>query len=98
MMALRIGYARCSTDKQHLTAQRDRLICVGVAPTQIYVDHGLTYTNREPQPRCMRPAGVGECDTAEIRILWDPRCAAAPTTRGVAHFGRSTWAARDNNE
>ena len=98
MTELKIGYARVSTVDQDLEVQREALAALGVDPKRIYVDHGLTYTNREPQPRCMRPAGVGECDTAEIRILWDPRCAAAPTTRGVAHFGPSTWAARDNNE
>jgi DNA invertase Pin-like site-specific DNA recombinase len=30
-----IGYARCSTDKQDLTAQRERLIEFGVAADRI---------------------------------------------------------------
>jgi Resolvase, N terminal domain len=39
------GYARCSTDAQNLTAQRDRLRELGVAEERIYLDHGLTGTN-----------------------------------------------------
>src|ERR1017187_10043227 len=42
-----IGYARCSTDAQDLTAQRDGLIALGVTPERIYGDHGLTGTNRD---------------------------------------------------
>jgi DNA invertase Pin-like site-specific DNA recombinase len=42
-----IGYARCSTDTQDLTAQRDRLRELGVAEDRIYLDHGLTGPNRK---------------------------------------------------
>lgn len=41
-----IGYASCSTDAQDLTAQRETLTALGVQPDRIYVDHGLTGTNR----------------------------------------------------
>jgi len=41
-----VEYARCSTDRQDLTAQRDALAALGVKPARIYVDHGLTGTNR----------------------------------------------------
>jgi DNA invertase Pin-like site-specific DNA recombinase len=47
MSALLVGYARCSTDNQDLTAQRDGLTALGVAAERIYVDHGLTGTTRE---------------------------------------------------
>ena len=41
-----IGYARCSTDKQDLTARRQALAELGVVPDRIYMDKGLTGTNR----------------------------------------------------
>jgi hypothetical protein len=59
MSALLVGYARCSTDAQELTAQRDGPVRLGVARERIYVDHGLTGTNRErPNPR---PNIMGLC-------------------------------------
>jgi len=59
MAALLSGYARCSTDQQDLTAQRDALLGLGVAIARIYVDHGLTGTNRDrPGLReALAPAG-----------------------------------------
>jgi DNA invertase Pin-like site-specific DNA recombinase len=47
MAAMLIGYARCSTDNQDLTAQRDGLAALGVKAKRIYVDHGLTGRNRD---------------------------------------------------
>lgn len=43
----KIGYARCSTYSQDLTAQRQALSDLGVQEDRIYTDHGLTGTNRE---------------------------------------------------
>ena len=41
-----IGYARCSTDRQDLASQRQALLELGVAEDRIYIDQGLTGTNR----------------------------------------------------
>lgn len=46
MAELTIDYARVSTDEQDLTVQRDALLAIGIQPDRIYVDHGLTGSNR----------------------------------------------------
>jgi DNA invertase Pin-like site-specific DNA recombinase len=46
MSQTRIGYARCSTDKQDLAAQKAALLALGVAAERIYTDHGLSGANR----------------------------------------------------
>jgi hypothetical protein len=47
LTALLVGYDRCSADAQDLTAQRDGLTRLSVTAERIYVDQGLTGTNRE---------------------------------------------------
>ena len=47
MAALLIGYARCSTDQQDRTTQRDGLLALDVDPARIYADHGLPAPNRD---------------------------------------------------
>jgi DNA invertase Pin-like site-specific DNA recombinase len=54
MSALLVGYARCSTDQQDLTAQRDGLLALNVAADRIYVDHGLPAPT-ENAPDSARP-------------------------------------------
>jgi DNA invertase Pin-like site-specific DNA recombinase len=52
MNELLVGYARVSTEQQDLTAQHNGLRPLGVGDDRIYVDHGLTGTNRDrPGPR-----------------------------------------------
>jgi DNA invertase Pin-like site-specific DNA recombinase len=68
MVALLIGYARCSTDQQDLTAQRDGLAALGVAANRIY-DHGLTGTNRERPGLREALAACREGDTLVVTKL-----------------------------
>ena len=46
MKSTKIGYARCSTARQDLSAQPQALIELGVSEDRIYTDHGLTGANR----------------------------------------------------
>ncbi|MWV75934.1 recombinase family protein [Rathayibacter rathayi] len=65
-MAELIGYARVSTDKQDAQAQRDSLLAVGVPADRIYVDAGLTGSNRE------RPAlreALAACDAGSTLFV-----------------------------
>ena len=66
MSDIRIGYARCSTDRQDLTAQRKALAELGVAEDRIYVDHGLTGTNRSRPGLDQALAAVREGDTLVV--------------------------------
>ncbi len=46
MPGIKVGYARVSTRGQDLSVQREALERLGVAAERVYVDHGLTGTNR----------------------------------------------------
>src|SRR5664279_1525326 len=69
MAGLKIGYARVSTDAQDLTAQRDGLAALGVAVDRVYVDHGLTGTNRERPGLREALAACREGDTLVVTKL-----------------------------
>jgi hypothetical protein len=43
-----IGYARCSTEKQDLAAQRHALRQLGVSDDRLYLDHGEAVADRDP--------------------------------------------------
>ncbi|MEP4198285.1 MAG: recombinase family protein [Aliishimia sp.] len=69
MSATKIGYARCSTDGQDLTAQKQALDILGVTPDRIYTDHGLTGTNRARPGLDQAIAAVREGDTLVVPKL-----------------------------
>jgi DNA invertase Pin-like site-specific DNA recombinase len=83
MTALLIGYARCSTDQQDLTAQHDGLVALGVAANRIYVDHGLTGTNRERPGLREALAACREGDTLVVTKL-DRLARSLPDARAIA--------------
>ena len=82
MTALLIGYARVSTDEQDLTAQRDGLASLGVAPARIYVDHGLTGTNRERPGLREAMAACRDGDTLVVTKL-DRLARSLPDARKI---------------
>ena len=69
MTAVRVGYARCSTDKQDLAGQRAALLELDVDEDRIYLDHGLTGTTRERPGLAMALAAVREGDTLVVPKL-----------------------------
>jgi DNA invertase Pin-like site-specific DNA recombinase len=83
MTALLIGYVRCSTDQQDLTAQRDGLAALGVAVKRVYVDHGLTGTNRERPSLREALAACREGDTLVVTKL-DRLARSLPDARAIA--------------
>jgi len=83
MVALIIGYARVSTDQQDLTAQRDGLTALGVAANRVYVDQGLTGTNRERPGLREALAACREGDTLVVTKL-DRLARSLPDARAIA--------------
>lgn len=83
MNALLVGYARCSTDQQDLTAQRDGLLGLGVEAERIYVDHGLTGTNRERPGLREALAACRAGDTLVVTKL-DRLARSLPDARAIA--------------
>lgn len=78
-----VGYARCSTDEQDLTAQRAKLMELGVAPSRIYIDHGLTGTNRLRPGLDQALAAVRRGDTLVVPKL-DRLARSVPDARQIA--------------
>ena len=82
MTATLIGYARCSTDEQDLTAQRQLLLGHGVASDRIYLDHGLTGTNRNRPGLNQALAAVRSGDTLVVPKL-DRLARSVPDARAI---------------
>ena len=78
-----IGYARVSTDEQDLTAQREALAGLGVAPERIYVDHGLTGTTRARPGLREALAACHDGDTLVVTKL-DRLARSLPDARDIA--------------
>lgn len=64
-----MGYARCSTDRQDLAAQRAQLAGLGVPADRIYVDEGLSGTSRARPGLDQALAAVRAGDTLVITKL-----------------------------
>ncbi|WP_031465741.1 recombinase family protein [Sciscionella sediminilitoris] len=77
-----IGYARCSTDEQDLTAQRQHLAELGVTEDRIYLDHGLTGTKRARPGLDQALAAVREGDTLVVPKL-DRLARSVPDARAI---------------
>ncbi|MEV1005653.1 recombinase family protein [Nonomuraea sp. NPDC050202] len=77
-----IGYARCSTVAQDLTAQREILASLGVADDRIYLDKGLTGTNRERPGLDQALAAVRSGDTLVVPKL-DRLARSVPDARDI---------------
>ena len=77
-----IGYARCSTDSQDLTAQRQRLRELGVAADRVYLDHGLTGTSRRRPGLDQALAAVRAGDTLAVPKL-DRLARSVPDARAI---------------
>jgi DNA invertase Pin-like site-specific DNA recombinase len=82
MAPLLIGYARVSTDEQDRTAQREALAALGVSPERIYVDHGLTGTNRDRPGLREAVAACREGDTLVVSKL-DRLARSLPDARDI---------------
>lgn len=83
MKSIKIGYARCSTDKQDLAAQKLSLEKFGVSPDNIYIDHGLTGTNRSRPGLDQALAAVRTGDTLVVPKL-DRLARSVPDARFIA--------------
>ncbi len=82
MSGTRVGYARCSTDEQDLTAQRKALLALGVAPDRLYLDHGLTGTTRARPGLDQALAAVRAGDTLVVPKL-DRLARSVPDARAI---------------
>jgi len=96
MAATLVGYCRCSTDAQDLTAQRQRLRELGVTEDRIYLDHGLTGTNRARPSLDQAIAALREGDTLVVPKL-DRLARSVPDARdiGAADSASSYFALAD---
>jgi len=77
-----VGYARCSTLMQDLTAQRAALAALGVPEDRIYLDHGFTGSSRKRPGLDQALAAVREGDTL-ITPKLDRLARSVPDARDI---------------
>ena len=77
-----VGYARCSTVLQDLTAQREILTSLGVPDERVYLDKGLTGTNRSRPGLDQALAAVRTGDTLVVPKL-DRLARSVPDARDI---------------
>jgi hypothetical protein len=82
MNELLVGYARVSTEQQDLTAQRNGLHALGVGDDRIYVDQGLTGTNRDRPSQRLALAACRAGDTLVVTKL-DRLARSLPDARDI---------------
>ncbi|MDT0470222.1 recombinase family protein [Streptomyces gibsoniae] len=82
MSGFSAGYARCSTDMQDLTVQRETLLSLGVPEDRIYLDRGLTGTNRKRPGLDQALASVRTGDTLVVPKL-DRLARSVPDARDI---------------
>jgi DNA invertase Pin-like site-specific DNA recombinase len=82
MNTLLVGYARVSTEHQDLTAQREGLHALGVRDDRIYVDHGLTGSNRDRPGLRLALAACRSGDTLVVTKL-DRLARSLPDARAI---------------
>lgn len=80
---MKFGYARVSTDGQDLTAQIEALLAMGVEEERIFVDHGLTGTNRARPGLRTVMAALREGDELVVTKL-DRLARSVPDARDIA--------------
>jgi DNA invertase Pin-like site-specific DNA recombinase len=82
MAAMLIGYARCSTDKQDLEANRQILLELGVAAEHIYLDKAYSGTSRDRPGLDQALAAVRAGDTLVTPKL-DRLARSVPDARAI---------------
>jgi predicted site-specific integrase-resolvase len=82
MNELLVGYARVSTEQQDLTSQRNGLHALGIDDDRIYVDHGLTGTNRDRPGLQLALAACRAGDTLMVTKL-DRLARSLPDARDI---------------
>ena len=98
MNQLLVGYARVSTEHQDLTAQRISLAALGVGDDRIYVDHGLTGTNRDRPGLRLALAACHSGDTLVVtkldRLARSLPDARTSSTSSLSAMSGSVWVGR----